>query len=68
MHVHNMNTKKKQSELIFTSFFLHSLKYFVFFLPISNLANTEAFPVAQNRLSKDINRVKRKTIMQNSFQ
>ena len=50
MHMHNMNTRKQQSDLIFTSLFLHSLKFFVVFLPISNLANTEGFPAMQNRL------------------
>ena len=44
-----MDPRKQQSELIFTSLFLHSLKYFFFFLPISNPANT-GFPAAQNRV------------------
>ena len=43
MHMHNIKTRKQQSELMFASLFLYSLKDFVFFLPITNLAYTEGF-------------------------
>ena len=64
-----MNTRKKQSELIFIFIFLYSLKYF-FFLPISNLANSGFGEScrAESSLFKDIYRVKRKRIIQNCFQ
>ena len=68
MHIRNMNTRKQQSELIFASLFLQSQKHFFFCLPIFNLANTEGFPAAHNRLFLKTYGVKRKAIIQDSFQ
>ena len=63
-----MNTRKKIKANFYFSFSTLAEIFLSFFLPIPNLANTEGFLVALNRLFLETYRVKRKTIIQNSFQ